>query len=345
MLYNFSKIKKIYGSRIVLDLGELVIQAEKIYTLIGPNGAGKTTLLNILAFLENPSEGQIAFRGTNVPFTDKVMRQLRQRVVLVDQYPILFTGSVWKNIEFGLKIRRIPKERRREIVEEVLEMVGMQDFHDADAHKLSGGETKRVALARALAIKPEVLLCDEPTANVDVENQEIILNILERCNREDKLSLIFATHYFSQAQRLADQTIILQNGRLSGVTRDNLFSVKWVEASGKRQVWQVGGGPLLVDDGSLGYDLCKKHDKTRLFIDPKKIQIHNDTASDPNARNVWRGTICKINKENGWLRITVDTGLRIDILLPEDDYIKKPFYVSENVILYINDNSYKFVDE
>lgn len=339
MLYSLSKLKRIYGDRTVLDISLLDIEPEKIYTLIGPNGAGKTTLLNILAFLEDPDQGAISFNSSPVHFSDKTLRQLRQRVVLVDQYPILFTGPVWKNIEFGLKIRKIPKKKRKGIVEEVLEMVGMQNFVNADAHKLSGGETKRVALARALAIRPEVLLCDEPTANVDAENQEIILNILERSNRENKLSLIFATHYLSQAQRLADHTIILQNGKLSGTARENIFTAEMVDSSGDGLLWQIGGVHSLVTYEKQPDQLLQK---VKIFIDPKKIQLVSATDVPAKERNLWRGNICKIEMENGWVRVTIDTGLRLDILLQKEIYIEQPYHVGENVTLHITDDSLLF---
>ncbi len=93
--------------------------------------------------------------------------------------------------------------------------MGMQDFYSADAHKLSGGEAKRVAMARALAIAPEVLLCDEPTANVDEENQGIILDILEKINRENRTSILMATHYLPQSRYLAHHTLTLEYGSLS----------------------------------------------------------------------------------------------------------------------------------
>ena len=108
---------------------------------------------------------------TRVCYTENDLLELRRQVVLVDQSPLLFTGSVAKNVEFGLRMRKIPAAERKKRVIEALELVGMAGFIEAEAHRLSGGETKRVALARALAVGPQVLLCDEPTANVDSENQ------------------------------------------------------------------------------------------------------------------------------------------------------------------------------
>jgi tungstate transport system ATP-binding protein len=133
---------------------------------------------------------------------------------MVDQHPILFTTTVFKNLEFGLKVRKIAKNERERMIAESLEMVGMQYFAQAPAHRLSGGETQRVALARAFAVAPKVLLCDEPTANVDEENQTIILQILRQINELKGISILFTTHDRAQALSLARQTLILNRGRI-----------------------------------------------------------------------------------------------------------------------------------
>ena len=214
MLYNISELKKTYVNKTVLDIPSLEIEAEKIYALLGPNGAGKTTLLNILAFLEPPSIGSIRYRSQPVLFSESALQALRKEVVMVDQQPILFTTTVYKNLEFGLKIRKISPKERRHIIEETLELVGMKDFIQAPAPKLSGGETQRVALARALALSPAVLLCDEPTSSVDVENQEIIIDILKQINAHKNITVLFTTHDRSQVASLADHTLVLNHGRL-----------------------------------------------------------------------------------------------------------------------------------
>ena len=222
MLYSADVLTKVFKGHHVLDLENLIIEKHKIYALIGANGAGKTTLLNILAFLGHPSSGELHFCDQPVITSRQHLLALRRRVVLVDQYPILFTGSVWQNVAFGLKVRGVSKKKCDKRVDEALDLVGMQEFRMADADKLSGGESKRVALARALAIEPEVLLCDEPTANVDEENQEVILNILERINAEKKTSIIMATHYLAQSKRLAHHILMLEHGRLS--EKSSLFT-------------------------------------------------------------------------------------------------------------------------
>ncbi|RLC26404.1 MAG: phosphate ABC transporter ATP-binding protein [Deltaproteobacteria bacterium] len=215
MLYVLSKISRKYGSRTVLDIPLMEIEKGKIYALLGPNGAGKTTLLNILGFLEAPTAGDVFYHSTRVSFFESYLQNLRREVVMIDQHPILFTGTVYKNVEFGLKIRGISQKKRGIIIEETLDLVGMSNFIQAQAHRLSGGETQRVALARALAVSPEVLLCDEPSSNLDVENQAAIINTLKQINEQRKITIMFTTHYIYQISSLAHHTFFLDQGKLT----------------------------------------------------------------------------------------------------------------------------------
>jgi ABC-type multidrug transport system ATPase subunit len=116
--YAISHLTKDFGERTVLDIPDLEIEGERIYALLGPNGAGKTTLLNMLGFLEPPTAGQIRYRNRIVHFAEPNLQRLRKDVVVVDQHPILFTTTVYKNLEFGLRIRKVPKKERERIIEE-----------------------------------------------------------------------------------------------------------------------------------------------------------------------------------------------------------------------------------
>ncbi len=214
IVYAISKLTKVYQTRKVLDIDSLQIEKGGIYALLGPNGAGKTTLLNLLGFLELPTTGEISYDSKPVQFSEPYLQKLRKEVVLVDQHPILFSTTVRKNLEFGLKIRKVSPPKRNYIIDEALELVGMLDFARAPAHRLSGGETQRVALARALVVAPEVFLCDEPTSSVDVEHQTAILNILRQINGDKKITIVFTTHDTTQASLLAHQTLYLNQGRL-----------------------------------------------------------------------------------------------------------------------------------
>jgi tungstate transport system ATP-binding protein len=331
MLYKIRNLKKVHGNATILDICSLEIQKGEVYTLIGPNGAGKTTLLNTLAFLDLPSSGEIDFLGNTVQFNQRALHSLRQKVVQVDQYPILFSGTVRKNVEYGLYVRKIERKKRLKVVEEVLEMVGMQSFIDADAQTLSGGETKRVALARALAIEPEVLLCDEPTANVDVENQKIIIDILKRCNREQNVSLIFATHSLSEASRFADHTIELRNGRLASGNNTNVFSARLQQADDNGTQWMIAG--TLTYSVKDGEGLAGSFSK--VYIDPKRIHCSPLDSLDVEDQNIWKGAITKAELFDDEVRLMVDCGVVIEVRMGSHEYERQVLLVGQQVGLYV----------
>lgn len=213
-VFRIRALRKAYGARTVLDVDELDIESGERYALVGPNGAGKTTLLEILGFLTSPTAGKVVYNDRPVNYSGPRLHDLRREVGLVHQNPVLFTTTVYKNLEFGLKIRGIPKNERDRVIAASLDLVGMGGFVDAGAHRLSGGETQRVAIARALALNPQVLLCDEPTAGVDAENQKIIIEALRQVNERKKITIVFTTHDHFQVASLARHVLYLNRGRL-----------------------------------------------------------------------------------------------------------------------------------
>ena len=327
MLYEISKLKKVYGARTVLDIPYLEIEKSSIYALLGPNGAGKTTLLNILAFLDPPTSGTIRYCSQPVQHQEINLQALRKSVVMVDQHPILFTTSVYRNLEFGLKIRGWSAKERDRIIAESLDLVGMRDFAGAPAHRLSGGETQRVALARALALSPDVFLCDEPTSGVDVENRHIVVKILQTINEEKNISVVFTTHDRSQANALARDILVLDRGRLIPTTYENVLSgtIEQANLSGYRFVLQNG----MAFDVPVS-QVKGKSSSARAFLDPSGLEIVK--MEENNHRSgALRGRIVSITAENEKIRLAVDSGVSISILLSVDDYRSKKVMVGDNV--------------
>ncbi|PKL49490.1 MAG: phosphate ABC transporter ATP-binding protein [Candidatus Riflebacteria bacterium HGW-Riflebacteria-2] len=214
MLYELDGVKRIHGGRAIVDIERLAIETGRIYALTGPNGAGKTTLLQMLAFLEAPDVGNISFAGSPVLYSEKQLQPLRRRVVLVDQQPILFSMSVYANVEFPLKLRKVAAGARKLAVEEALRRVDMLAFANAKGAHLSGGEIQRVALARALVCRPQVLLLDEPTSNIDKHHQPIIEGLIKNANAEDRISIIFSTHNAQLVEHLADSYLTMEAGKI-----------------------------------------------------------------------------------------------------------------------------------
>ena len=337
MLYELHNLKKQFGTRTVLDIDILELDARKVYALIGPNGAGKTTLLNHLAFLDRQSSGVLKFRNNVVTFDQRNLVNLRRQVILVDQSPILFSGTVSKNVEFGLKVRGLPKPERALKIEMALERVGMEHLSRQYVHGLSGGEVKRVALARALAVNPDVLLCDEPTANVDQENQEVILKILEDANSTQHTSVIFTTHYLSQSRRLADQTILLQNGRISFENSENTFDVTIIRIHDNlvRLHLRSGEHHLLAEVRTRQL----KDGKARVKIAADKLILHDPQSVNSGQQRFAVGEIRKIENSNDKIRVLVDVGTLINITMELPHYKKAPPLVGQSVAVEIPENA------
>jgi tungstate transport system ATP-binding protein len=327
MVYTISRITKVYGNRTVLDIPYLEIAKGSIYALLGPNGAGKTTLLNMLGFLEAPTTGIVHYHSTPVHFSEPYLQNLRKEVVVVDQHPILFTTTVYKNLEFGLKIRRIPPQSRAQIIEESLDLVGMRPFSRESAHQLSGGETQRVAIARALAVNPQVLLCDEPTSSVDAENQVAIINILRQINELKNITIVFTTHDRSQVSSLAHHTLFLDHGKLAASAQENLFTA----VLNKKENNHVR---CVIQDTVEIKIPTEKDGKVRIFIDPESVYL-SDVEEKGCNNNAQKGRVLQVMEENAHIRVVVDIGIWITLYMSKQKYSEIQPMVGEQVRLTI----------
>ncbi len=195
-------------------MAHLELHPGGIYTLSGPNGAGKSTLLHILALLTPPTRGKIVFTGAPVIWNGRSLARQRASVTLVHQSPFLFDGSVYQNVAFGLKVRGIRGREQHRRVEKALAAVGLTGFEHRLARELSGGEAQRVAVARALAIEPQVLLLDEPTANIDRPHIAAFEQLIASLPQQGTL-VVIATHDPGQATRLGSQQLQMLDGRLT----------------------------------------------------------------------------------------------------------------------------------
>ncbi len=310
MLFEINNLKKLYDQRSVLDIPSLVFRKGRIYSLLGPNGSGKTTLLEILGLLIPPTSGEIKYKGMAVDFKGNNLTALRRRIVMVQQNPILFTATVHKNLEFGLKVRGIPKTEREGIIESSLDLVGMRDFIHADAKTLSGGETQRVAIAQALACSPEVMLFDEPTANVDIENQTTIEKIIKEINEEKHISIIFSTHNLSQASKLTNNVISLFEGKQAPSALENIFG-------GRIEEDDKGNRLCLIQDTFKLLVETERSGKVRVAIDPTKVEIFLGQGATVE-RNAFKGRITQLMDADENVKAVIDIGVPVTILIPKE---------------------------
>ncbi len=221
-IYSIENLSKTYQTRRILDVTHLDIYRGEVLALVGPSGAGKSTLLRLLNFVEAPTTGRICFLGVNLDAGRAVPLALRRRVTTVFQRPILLNRSVEANVRYGLSLRG--RVDGKTLVDEALEQVGMAHLSRQKARTLSGGEMQRVSLARAMVLRPDVLLLDEPTANLDPYNVGLIEEIMRTLNHNHGITLVLVTHNVFQARRLAHRVGLLLDGQLIEVDeRDRFF--------------------------------------------------------------------------------------------------------------------------
>ena len=289
--YYLSNISYEYDGKLALDIPDLAIRKNQITTLIGSNGSGKTTLLNLLAFLEKPVKGKLSFFGTET--YEKSQRSLCRRVALVSQTPYLLRGKVMDNIVKGLKFRGVAKHDQLQQAQEAMALVGIEGFSDRNVKNLSGGEKQKVALARALALKTDVLLMDEPFTHLDQKSKEQLETLLRQLPEQQNLTIVLSTHDHLQGMVLADKGISLVAGRPVNAPLLNLFHGRVIDHffdTGKIRIF-------LPEDIKTG-----KH----IVIDPAEIVLSTDSLTS-SMRNNFQGRVISISDEKGRVWMTIDS--------------------------------------
>ena len=204
--------KNFGGSEILRDIN-LYIEEGRILAIIGPTGSGKTTLLRLIDLLDQPTKGNIFFNGCDIcGLRSKEKLKIRRKMAMVFQKPVMFSSSVYENVSYGLKVRGKGKSRLE--IQRALEEVGLSGYESRDATTLSGGEMQRIALARAMVIKPEVLLLDEPIANLDPNSANAIDELIKRL-ANGGTTVIMASHNMAECRKLANKVAVLFEGRIT----------------------------------------------------------------------------------------------------------------------------------
>ncbi|MBN1835388.1 MAG: ATP-binding cassette domain-containing protein [Spirochaetales bacterium] len=291
-----------YGERVVVDLPELIMVPGGITVLVGANGSGKTTLLKLLNGLLQPTGGALRYRG--LVLGPATLPRLRRETVLVHQDPYLFDGSVQGNVGYGLRLRRTPAPDLRRRVAGALASVGLAGFEHRKARRLSGGERQRVAIARALALEPEVLLLDEPTANVDAASTGLIEALLRRVAAGGK-SVVLSSHHQAFAYRLADHLVRLAEGR-AVPGRENVLKGT-VEASDDQFTYFRTGAGLLrcpAQEGEFNTAVVRLDD---VILSREEIQT--------SAQNQFLGTVSALQTDERMARVALDCGFPLGALV------------------------------
>jgi 2-aminoethylphosphonate transport system ATP-binding protein len=345
---DFEGVTVAYRSGPVLEDFSLSVAPGEIAAVIGPSGSGKTTALKAVAGFVRPVQGRIRIAGRDV--TD-LPPQDRDLGMVVQNYALFPHMRVGDNVAFGLHARRMPEETVRRRVAECLEMVGMAGYHGRFPRELSGGQQQRVAIARALAIRPGVLLLDEPLSALDAQIRRSMLEELARLHRElPSLTILYVTHDQSEALTLAHRIAILRGGRLVsyGPARSlyrsppDRFTAEFLGRANLVPVAMDG----LEADGQLarvhfdGVSLtARPHPAVApgqdclLCIRPHDLAFHPDGRHDGNCltgtvcSTVWQGDQHAISLEIGPTRLRMvspplpeppEPGARIRVHFPPD---------------------------
>ena len=247
-------VRKVGGTVILQDIS-IEIKRGEIFTFIGPSGSGKTSLIRLIDLLDLPTSGTIFFDGKDTATGEAGRLAIRRRMGMVFQKPAVLNTTVAKNVAFGLKFRGVDKSEIFGKVTSALELVGLEGFEERSAVTLSGGEMQRVALARAMVTEPEVLLLDEPTANLDPVSSELIEDLIVRIRNEFKTTIILSTHDMIQGQRLADRIGVIMEGKLvqSGTATDIFYQPKGREIARFVGIEAIPGGIVTENMGGHAF--------------------------------------------------------------------------------------------
>jgi putative spermidine/putrescine transport system ATP-binding protein len=245
-------IVKRYGSRTVLHDVTLEVEAGEFVSLLGPSGCGKTTLLRIVAGFEHPNGGQVWLEGDDITARPAASRQMG---MVFQAYSLFPNMTAEDNVRFGLRVRRQDAATQRKRAGELLELVGLSAHAHKFPHQLSGGQQQRVALARALAIRPALLLLDEPLSALDAKVRVQLREEIRRIQQETGVTTLFVTHDQEEALSISDRVVVMQEGALAQVGAPsaiygepaNLFVARFVGAVGELEGRVVDGSSGAVE--------------------------------------------------------------------------------------------------
>lgn len=329
-MIRIEHLTRSFGTKDALKDITLEIRRGEIFTLIGPSGSGKSTLIRLIDLLDSPSSGKLLFDGADTAGPEKDRLAIRRRMSMVFQKPAVLNTSVAENVAFGLKFRGVTAKEAEEKVRFALNLVGLADLYERKAVTLSGGEMQRVALARAMVTEPEVLLLDEPTANLDPVSAEMIEDLILRINKRFGTTIVLSTHDMLQGQRLADRIGVIMDGSLVqvGNATEIFYQPKGQKIARFVGIDAVTGGRVI--ENTAGHALIRVGEtcfealtpipqgkEVSLCIRPEDVSLTpSDSLSQKTSmRNRLVGRITKIVPSGPFVRVTVDCGFPLIALI------------------------------
>jgi tungstate transport system ATP-binding protein len=305
----------------VLDVPSFRLEEREFVSLIGPNGCGKSTLLLSLMGLLPRAAGQVLWRGAEASGQREAIAQ-RRRMAMVLQEPLLFQATVYENVASGLRIRGLPRREERRRVLAWLERFGLSALEARSARMLSAGESRRVSLARALAVEPEVVFLDEPFANLDPPTRQAIGDDLERAIREAGAAAVLVTHDQGEALRFSERIVVMQRGAVvqagpPAVVMNEPVNEYVAACMGMETI--VEGLVVRRVDGEVVMAVAGREisaigagapgDRVYCCVRPEHVTIElASTAGSSSARNVFPATITGVSSAGPFLKLKLDCG-------------------------------------
>jgi len=314
-----------FGKKEVLRGVSLTVEKGEVLAIIGPTGAGKTTLLRLIDQLDNPASGKVLFDGIEV--TPRLRTEVRRQISMVLQKPVVFDASVYDNVAYPLRFRRCDKKAIPQKVNAMLNTVGLDGYQKRHARTLSGGETQKVALARALVTDPQMLLLDEPTANLDPVSLNSIEEFILRFNRNNGMAIVIATHEMAQGQRLAHRIGVMMEGELIqvGQPADIFYAPSDIRVARFVGVENILRGCIASNESGLAEIETNSHsleavtdhrrgEEVHLCIRPEEVTVSLQPPSS-SARNTFRGEVKLMALSGPVARVEIDCGLTLVALI------------------------------
>jgi putative spermidine/putrescine transport system ATP-binding protein len=309
---TFNSVRKMFGPTVALEHFQLSISPGELISLLGPSGCGKTTALRIAAGFERPTAGAVIVADKDIT---NVAAHKRNMGMVFQSYSLFPNLDVAKNVEFGLRTRKLPAQERKQRVAEMLELVQMPHMADRYPHQLSGGQQQRVALARALAIRPQVLLLDEPLSALDAKVRLSLRDEIRRIQTELGITTLLVTHDQEEALGIADRVGVMSNGRLEQLASPSEVYSSPASAFVARFVGSMNELPARVRDSDsvevagipLAVPAARNHttgDAVTLLVRPEDLTVRAE--NEPG----FPGTVTSNTFEGAATMI----GVRLDVL-------------------------------
>jgi sulfate transport system ATP-binding protein len=287
MSIDISGVSKRFGDFVALEDVNVTIPTGQLTALLGPSGGGKSTLLRIIAGLDSADSGTINIEGTDAT---RLPAQKRNVGFVFQHYAVFKHMTVAKNVAFGLEIRKRPKAEIAERVHELLQLVHLEQFAHRLPSQLSGGQRQRMALARALAVEPKVLLLDEPFGALEAKVRQELRDWLRRLHDEVHVTTVFVTHDQEEALEVADEIVVINEGRVE----------------------QIGSPDELYDEPANDFVMGFLGEVTqlgRVTLRPHDI----DVSRTPLLAGATEGTVTRVLRVGFEVRVTVRTTADADV--------------------------------